>query len=284
MATTRIGSILILVSLLHPLDLGARLPAQAPEGVTTPVDPGGVQSKLDGDAAKRLEQYKRAAGKYSIRRDSEPPVTLTLKVEPALRWSSPLRVAYDGVLCIWTADGRPESAATFYRKIRNGAPYEQHEFQSLAMAPLAAAYAGRVVWRSTVPGVALAPIPGAAMPAATPAARLRQMRALADEFRAETTEQRRVSPLRMLTQPLYRYEANRADLGDGALFAFVHATDPEVLLLIEARPVDGSIAWHYGFGRMSGWPLRAWHKDRLVWEAGARNSSYTDIEAPEQPR
>ena len=44
-------------------------------------------------------------------------------------------------------------------------------------------------------------------------------------------------------------------------------TDPEVLLAIEARPVDGKPAWHYGFARMSMVNLRAQHKDRDVWRA-----------------
>ena len=134
------------------------------------------------------------------------------------------------MLFIWTAGGRPAAAATFYRKILNGGPYEQHEFQSLAVIDAAtSAYVRRVVWRSTVPGIELAPIPGAPKPAATPVARLRQMHALAEEFRAEVSELKGTSALRMLTQPLYRYETSRSDPGDGTLFVFAHATDPEVL-------------------------------------------------------
>ena len=94
-------------------------------------------------------------------------------------------------------------------------------------------------------------------PASSPAARLRQMRALAEEFRAEVNEHGVSSSLRQLKQPLYRYEPGRPDAGDGALFAFVHATDPEILLVIEARPVDDQPAWHFGLARMSGFPLRA---------------------------
>ncbi len=33
----------------------------------------------------------------------------------------------------------------------------------------------------------------------------------------------------MLPRPLYGYQVDRADLTDGALFAFVQGTDPEVL-------------------------------------------------------
>ena len=40
--------------------------------------------------------------------------------------------------------------------------------------------------------------------------------------------------LRLLTQPLYRYQDETAGILHGALFAFVEANDPEVLLLLEA--------------------------------------------------
>lgn len=49
-------------------------------------------------------------------------------------------------------------------------------------------------------------------------------------------------------------------------------------------PVEGKPTWHYGLARMSGWPLRAWCKDRPVWEVRSINSSYRNIAAPEQPR
>lgn len=283
MARAASGLMLLFTLLVHPgageSGLPAREVAAGPQRA-----PGGEPPRPDGDAAKRLEQYKQAAGRYTIEVQTDPPSKLTLKAEPVLRWNSPLRTAYDGVLFVWTANGRPEVAATFYRNLRNGVPFEQHEFQSLAPVGLTASYAGRPVWTAREPGLKREPIAGESRPAASPAARLRQMRALAEEFRAETTERRVTSGLRLLKQPLYRYEVERADLLDGALFAFVHASDPEVLLVIEARPVDGKPAWHYGFARMSGWPLRAWYRDRLVWDVRSMNSSYENIPAPEQPR
>jgi hypothetical protein len=144
---------------------------------------------------------------------------------------------------------------------------EDHEFQSLATVGLTASRDGATIWTPRDAGMTLAPIPGAPKPAGSPAERLRQMRALAQEFHAFFDNDNDKSELRLLTQPLYRYEARRPDLVDGALFAFVVTTDPEVLLAIEARPVDGKPAWHYGFARMSMVNLRAQHKDREVWRA-----------------
>jgi hypothetical protein len=284
MARCRFGPFFLLALLVRPGDGGADLVAQ--DVATRPQEPGGAHAKLDGDTAKRLEQYKQAAGRYTIERHSDPPVALTLKAEPVFRWNSPLRTAYDGVIYVWTANGRPEAVATFYRNIRSGAIFEQHEFQSLSPVGLTASYAGQTVWDTGEPGLTLEALPGAPRPATSPAARLRQMRALAEEFGAEVIERNVASSLRLLKQPLYRFEAGQDGTGDGALFGFVHATDPEVLLVIESRSAGGVPAWHYGLARMSGWPLRARHKDRLVWERRAvpANGSYTRIRAPEQPR
>jgi hypothetical protein len=77
--------------------------------------------------------------------------------------------------------------------------------------------------------------------------------------------------LRLLPKPIYRYEAPQADAADGALFAFVQATDPEVLLLIDVRNRDGAPAWHYALARMSRVNLRAEHKDRVVWRVEREN-------------
>jgi hypothetical protein len=110
------------------------------------------------------------------------------------------------------------------------------------------------------------PVPNAAGPAETAALRLRQMRSLATEFKAFFDLPDNRSELRLLPQPLYRYENTGPDLVDGALFAFVQATDPEVLLLLEARMQGDRLQWHYGFARMSMVNLRAAHKEQEVWK------------------
>jgi hypothetical protein len=275
MARYRFGPVFLAALLAHPA---------VQETVARPDGPSGGQPTADRGAAERLGEYKRAAGRYTIERHSDPPVTLALKPDPVFRWTSPLRTAYDGVMFVWIVDGRPEVAATFYRNIRDGVPFEQHEFQSLAASALTATYGGWEVWNAREAGLTLKPIPGAPPPAPSAAARLRQMHALSEEFRAETTDHKGTSPLRLLSHPLYRYEKGPSGPVDGAMFGFVHATDPEVLLLIEARPAGGSPAWHYGFARMSGFRLRAWHKDRPVWDVRSISSSYINIAAPDQPR
>jgi hypothetical protein len=56
-----------------------------------------------------------------------------------------------------------------------------------------------------------------------------------------------------LPTPLYRYPAAKAGVIDGALFALVSeaGTDPEVLLLVEAREEKGKVRWEYALGKFS---------------------------------
>ena len=243
------------------------------------VDTAPEQRQDPEGSAKRLEELKRAAAEYRITLDSEPPRPLALKPEPVLRWTNPLRQTDDGAVFLWLSEGRPEVAASFYRHRRDEVFREDHEFQSLATSPLRATRGGVEVWSPPIAGINLIPIPGAPAPGSTPGERTRQLRALAHEFKAFFDDPKNQSELRLLSKPVYRYESRRADVVDGALFAFVQATDPEVLLLIEARSKGNAQVWQYGFARMSMVDLRAEHKDQIVWRA-----EWVDqVEAPNKP-
>ncbi len=130
----------------------------------------------------------------------------------------------------------------------------------------AASRDGSEAWNARTPGMELKPLSEAPAPAATAAERLRQMRNAVRQFRAEATSREgERSQLRLLSSPLYRCEKTEGDLIDGALFAFVQATDPDVVLLIEAR--RGAAEWQYGLARLNSIALRAFFRDREVWSA-----------------
>ena len=74
--------------------------------------------------------------------------------------------------------------------------------------------------------------------------------------------------MRLLSQPLYRYQDTKGDLIDGGLFVFVQVNDPEIFLLIEARRTrDGVPEWRFGAARMHGIDLRLYHRGSLIWRA-----------------
>ena len=60
------------------------------------------------------------------------------------------------------------------------------------------------------------------------------MRRLAQDFSGAMRERDVVQRLRALPQPIYRYKVASSD-EDGAVFAYVSGTDPELLVVIESR-------------------------------------------------
>jgi hypothetical protein len=137
-------------------------------------------------------------------------------------------------------------------------------------------------WEPKAPGIELKPIPDAPVPAASATQRALQIRAIAREFSGRSlSDQDQAWELRLLPRPLYRYEKAEANLLDGAVFALVSSagTDPEIILLIEARKTDQGPRWVYGAARFSDMSLWLKHKDKEVWSAirGPENTFTNDV-------
>jgi hypothetical protein len=129
--------------------------------------------------------------------------------------------------------GRPEATIQMFR-----APTAiwLHDWTSLSTSPIVAELGTKALWRPK-PGVEFHPVPDAPAPAATAPARLRQLRALAEEFSAtDDFKGAGWSQLRLLPKPWLRYGKAGSGVEDGALFAFAIGTDPEVVFMIESRP------------------------------------------------
>jgi hypothetical protein len=212
---------------------------------------------------ERRAAMKRMAARYEIAAGKDGATKLQLTEEPVLRWSNPERNSGDGCLYLFTDKGRPQAALTIYltedRKAWN------HEFQSLAESELVAKKGQAVVWAPDKPGVEFKPVPDAPAPAETAAGRLVQMRALADRFTATVTFRGDKSALRRLAAPVYRHGDPKREPVDGAVFAYVQATDPEVLLLVEARAGRGAPQWHYALARQTMWVVEVQYDGRQVW-------------------
>lgn len=200
-------------------------------------------------------------------------VTQQLKAElvekPVYLWTNPTKNGGQyGSVFIWMHAGRPAIVGSIFAHPLKGGRRMTHEFHSLASSKLAATCGdpeGGDLWTPTA-GVALQPLPDAPQPESTPGKRLIQMRTLGRQFGGHTVDWRKERwELRLLTQPIYRYEEPRGELIDGALLALVTdaGTDPEVLLLLEARE-DG---WHYALLRFSDSSLYVTRQDKEIWTA-----------------
>jgi hypothetical protein len=219
-----------------------------------------------------LEIYSNDAAEFTIYRDASRKDRAELRREPVLVGSDAARGGGDGAVFVWTCRGRPEVIGHIFSFPTTGPRGLYHEFHSLSLAVLDVSRSGThaSTWTPLAPGIELAAIAGAPRPARSAPQRLSQMRALTRDFSASTTDHtKRRLELRLLPQPLYRYESTDPDVLDGAVFAFVTSTDAEALLVIEARkpaPADGPV-WDYAICRFTDLSLLVRHKGKEVFTA-----------------
>lgn len=226
----------------------------------------------DDPAKKMLPIYVREAAEYSIAPASDPKKTFELKKEPIFEWSNPTREGVQqGVVFVWLRDGRPAALASIFSQPHAQPAGRQliHEFHALDTEKLVVTRPKEALngWKPEA-GLERKALTDAPAPAATPAARLLQMKKLAGEFTGYSADdEKKRLELRLLPTPLFRYPAGKSGIIDGAVFALVSdvGTDPEILLLVEAREEGGKQKWEYALGRFSDRSLYALRNDREVW-------------------
>lgn len=237
--------------------LAAVLAAQEPK-------PPADQEKVWSEQAMRLAAAE--AQKYEIRLGASEGPQLTLADKPALRWSNNEDATIHGSVVWWMHKGRPEAVASIFKFFTVKDEFSA-ELHSLAEGPLVAIKDGHIVWKPAGAGVTFTPLADAAAPARSAPSRLTQMRAIARDFTGTmTTFDKTTHPLRLLSQPLVRYAGEKEHPLDGTMFAYARATDPDVILLLEARAdVGGAQKWHYALARMHCGAVAMSYRDREVW-------------------
>lgn len=226
---------------------------------------GQVTSGQDGVTAQQtsLERIVADLSEFTFSMAGETDETLTLSCTPVLRWSNPIRNVDDSAVFICLSKDRPELLTTVmsYRDARHKLR-RAYEFLSLSQYRLEAIHKGERMWHPEQPGFTWRVIPESPRAATTPAERLRQMRNLASMFRAAVQSDNNRYELRLLSQPLYRYHNAKAGILDGALFAFVEGTDPELILGLETS--RDRQTWEFAVGRLTRWAIDVRYQDKSV--------------------
>jgi len=260
-----------------------------------PKDPAGEEQAAVGSLRRMLERI----ASLRMERGAEGMARPVELVETAiLRYSNPsgLTVTTDGAVWIWGKTGRPVAInAIFFERLATGDPKWSCELTALVDEPLSllsragwkwepprsdlqwkpfpdtpasggAGTAGSAAAGTATAGTA-ATTAGRVAVATTAAERTRQMKDLARQFTAsETFNASQTDQLRLLIRPLHRYADPEQGLLDGALFAFTSGTNPEVLLLLEARrDSGGETSWHFAFARMGAAASQARLGEKPVW-------------------
>jgi hypothetical protein len=237
-------------------------------------------------AKKMLPVYVKEISEYSLAVESAPKKELELKKEPVFEWSNPVRQGLQqGVVFLWLRDGRPAVLGCIFSEPEGQLKGRKviHEFHALDTEKLLVSRPPGALneWKPQA-GLERKELPDAGAPAATAGGRLVQMKRLAQEFTGhEVDSDGKKWDLRLLPAPLYRYPTAKTGVIDGALFTLVSeaGTDPEVLLLLEAREVDGKLRWEYACGRFSDRSLYVQRKEKEIWTS-VRSETNTFLHDP----
>jgi hypothetical protein len=229
-------------------------------------------TETEKDAGSALHALNLAdAREYRIYRDVRKEEMLELRRQPVYAWTNPTRDGGQvGALFVWTRRDRPEAVGSIFSHPMAGGRRVIHEFHSLSPVILYPERNIPIRWQPKS-GAVLKAVPGAPTPAESRPKRRLQMKSLAREFSAYS-----ITPangdrweLRLQTTPLVRYDAAGPDVLGGALFTFVTTagTDPEIMLLIEARKTEQGWRWMFTPARFSDYSLYLLHKNRQIWAA-----------------
>jgi hypothetical protein len=235
----------------------------------------GVSAVPADDRAKEelAEAEKLCADELPRWKLTADGVALDNPKEPVLRWTNPSVGRVYGNTYVWVQNGRPVAAGGMFRNFQPWNTFNG-ELVALTGTRLGAKRDDKEIWHPKEEWK-LHPVPAAAAPAATAGQRLLQMKALAGEFTVEVLDTRNVprgeaQTPRLLPKPLHRYDAERTKTLDGALFAYVIGTDPELLLVFECDTAEEKPQWRFGVGRMNRDAIRLKLDTKTVWEAEAR--------------
>lgn len=231
-------------------------------------DPSATLTKADRDQWRRL--FESAANEYElVPAGAERPLERVARATYTWARAGAQGGNY-GEVYVWTNRGVAEAIACFWR-----APWPDgrltlaHELHSLSPSVLKSGRAGPHHWEPKA-GVERHLVADVPPPAATSSGRLQQMRTLCREFSARSESGRgERTELRLLPQPLYRYQSEDPQVVDGALFAYVCSVgaDPEVFLQLEARETSEGVEWHYALTRFSHMNLFVKLNDHEVWKS-----------------
>ena len=229
------------------------------------------EAERPGEAERAAHLARMKAVASSIRLLADPAAeesAVKLMDEPILRYTDNTRENRESSLWLWSGGGRPTAilAVEFYPKPPRG-PRWLFEIASLSPSRIAAQHEMDLQWVAKEPGLKPTPLDRGEPPAEKATRRLAQMKAIFRTFTAHESAviEGRIE-LRQLSSPLYRYTDEGAGVVDGAIFAFANGTNPEVLLILEARAdKDATLRWQYSLAQMTGGEVSVELDGKEVW-------------------
>ena len=231
--------------------------------------PASADESTDAEKALRVKWqavYSEIAGSIEMRRDE---TKLSLEPTPLLFYTNPVRATdQHGSMFLWTDQGRPAVIGSIWSALnRTDTSLRNitHEWHSLVEEPdVQAVRGGQTEWTSGEPGIAWQALELTPAPASSRPTRLVQMREIARGLTATITAEEE-NELRLMTQPLYRYPEKTSGAIDGAIFVYSLATDPELILLVEATGPKDKLTYRVAFARFGNLAMAVKSGEQTLW-------------------
>lgn len=225
--------------------------------------------------------YIHAVSEYSVVDAKVAPnekkaTTYNLTNQPLMSWTSV--GDYDGCIFAWTRNGRPEVLATIFSGPRGNTSRRNvfHEFVSFAEQPLQISRPSGEPW-SPAPLTNWTQLPDSPVAGQSPTQLKLQARNLVKQFSASLNRLGETWEMRLLPTPLCEYGGPDQTAKFGALFAFVaYSTDPEILLMLEARDTPEGPRWFCAPGRSSDKSLFLNYRGQSLWKSHRRGHGSTE--------
>jgi hypothetical protein len=223
------------------------------------------------DRLALMQKLAEAFALFEVGKDGElspvPP-----RRRPLLRFADRERENMDGTVWAYGERGRPRAVLSVYPSFADDGKslLWWSDVVTLSERPLKVARVDGREGRNWAPEQAVEPFepfPGAPDPAADDAGRLEQMGVLMQrlEGRQNSIRGERPYDLERWPRPLLRYADEEAGIVDGALFAFVHDSNPEILVLLEAQGKPDAAKWNYSLARQAAAPLHVDLDGKEIW-------------------
>jgi hypothetical protein len=226
--------------------------------------------KLYLDEAKRWEMW--------IGPDHKRKAELV--ADPVFRWQNLVRErGQSGAMYVWALEGRPVViGGVFSNPAGNNRRDIIHEFHALSPEQLFPEFRNSQSKWLPKAAVKMEKLPDSPDVEETAAKRMLQLRAIGRDFAAiSVDDQNQRWQLRLLPKPLYRYDKPQGNIIDGALLAFLSdaGTDPEIILILEARQEANRKIWFYRTIRLSISDLYVDYKGQRIWTSLRKDLSST---------
>jgi hypothetical protein len=186
---------------------------------------------------------------------------------PLLAYGEPARRNSHGTLWAFGDTGRPVAFLELFQASESQAVWYQSVVRT-GDRPVQLQSPDGQRWQPPRNVIARSDLDDPARPAKSGTARLRQLKSLARRFTAHEIWDPDNSrfELRLLVQPVYRYDDADHGIQDGAAFVFAYGANPEIIVLLEAlgSTVDSAL-WHYSAFPTSSAKLHVEIDGREVW-------------------